>query len=139
MLQEVDRAFGCGADGVAIGGLTADFRLDRDLLFGLPDRYPSKEIVIHRAFDFVVEPQGGSQQLVEWGFARILTRAGPNDGRRRMCCVGRADAGRFGANRDPAGSGIQPENAREILQRLAVVNCTDLYVILAILWAKRRS
>ncbi len=124
MLQEVDRAFGCGADGVAIGGLTADFRLDRDLLSGLPERYPAKEVVIHRAFDFVVEPRAALEQLVEWGFARILTSGGPPTAAEGCVALGALmQAASERIEILPAG-GIQPENAREILQK---TGCRQLH------------
>lgn len=116
MMEEADRAIDLGADGIAIGGLVTGDQLDERFLSSLPSRYPKKEVVIHRAFDHIVDHREAIERLVEWGFTRILTSGGPStalQGADRLSQLNQESSGRIEIL--PAG-GIQPENAAKILR-----------------------
>ncbi len=62
-----------GVDGVVVGALTPDFRIDRPILRQLMDAAGSLSVTFHRAFDCCAEPFEAMEQIIEAGCSRILT------------------------------------------------------------------
>lgn len=77
-LESIHIALGCGADGVVVGALQADNKLDLLTLSAQRIAAAGFQLIMHRAFDFVDEPQLAIDQLIEIGFDRILTSGGPS-------------------------------------------------------------
>ena len=75
-LESIHIALGCGADGVVVGALQSDNKLDLLALSAMRIAAAGFELVMHRAFDFVDDPRLAIDQLIEIGFARILTSGG---------------------------------------------------------------
>lgn len=75
-LESIHIALGCGADGVVVGALQADSKLDLLSLSAMRIAAAGFQLVMHRAFDFVDEPRLAIDQLIEIGFERILTSGG---------------------------------------------------------------
>jgi copper homeostasis protein len=73
MRRDVDLALQHGADGVALGILSADGRVDEDRCRRLLQLAAGREVVFHRAFDVTPEPLEALEQLIELGFRRVLT------------------------------------------------------------------
>ncbi len=65
-----------GAAGVVIGALTDTFDLDIAALEAMKDAAGNMELVFHRAFDFLNNPEGALETLGKMGFSRILTSGG---------------------------------------------------------------
>jgi copper homeostasis protein len=62
-----------GAAGVVIGALTDTFDLDTAALEAMKEAAGHMEIIFHRAFDFVNDPNSAMETLIQMGFSRILT------------------------------------------------------------------
>ena len=75
-LESIHIALGCGADGVVVGALQVDNKLDLVTLNAMRIAAAGFQLVMHRAFDFVDEPRLALDQLIELGFDRILTSGG---------------------------------------------------------------
>lgn len=76
MLAEASDAFTSGADGIAVGGLLGTHELDLGFLHSIRQQHPSKQVVMHRAFDHVHDRDRALTQLIQLGFDRILTSGG---------------------------------------------------------------
>ncbi len=77
-LESIRIALGCGADGVVVGALDDSDSLDLRYLAAMRQASQGFPLVMHRAFDFVTQPQAALEQLIELGFDRILTSGGPS-------------------------------------------------------------
>ncbi|MEQ1828795.1 MAG: copper homeostasis protein CutC [Pirellula sp.] len=124
MLAQCERAVQLGAGGLALGGLKPGKELDYEFLSMAKSLALNAELVVHRAFDSVSNPEHAIHRLIDMGFHRILSSGGP------VSATGGLDQLRLfveWANHRiqilPAG-GVGPENAREILERTA---CTQLH------------
>lgn len=62
-----------GADGMVIGALTPEGRLDRDIIGRLMDAAGGIPITLHRAFDMSRDPMEALEDAVSMGFDTILT------------------------------------------------------------------
>lgn len=115
MVMEATQAIERGADGIAIGGLLHDCQLNLPFLRHAAVSLRKGELVVHRAFDQVPNPESGIETLIELGYQRILTSGGPDH-----AIDGVPSLAKFVLwARDrieilPAG-GIGPHNAIEIL------------------------
>jgi copper homeostasis protein len=80
MLEQARSALAAGADGIAIGACSMDGQLDLEFLEaivqGVRADWPQSQLVMHRAFDALVDCDKGARQLIELGFDRILTSGG---------------------------------------------------------------
>lgn len=72
-LDEAERAFDAGADGLVFGFLRPDRSIDRDLAIALRILAGPRDAVFHRAFDLTPDPFDAIDQLAELGITRILT------------------------------------------------------------------
>lgn len=72
-------AASCGADGVVLGCLTSDGRIDRPALAPLlaRARQAGLKVTFHRAFDVLVEPLQGLTELIDLQVDRVLTSGTP--------------------------------------------------------------
>jgi copper homeostasis protein len=70
---DVDRAIALGAQGIAIGLLDSDGRVDVGRMREVRSQVGDAELVFHRAFDLVSEPFEALEQLIDLGIDRILT------------------------------------------------------------------
>ena len=73
MLEDILISKRAGANGVVIGALTDDFRLELEVMKSLIAAARPLEITFHRAFDVVTEPLSVLEQLLNLGVRRILT------------------------------------------------------------------
>jgi copper homeostasis protein len=122
MKRDIFYAKKFGASGIVIGLLTPE---------GAVDENRTKEIVchakelgmgttFHRAFDMTANPRKALESVIAAGCERILTSGGENkavDGRALIKELVTAAAGRISIM---AGSGINPENARDLIEYTGV-------------------
>lgn len=73
MLGDIDTAKHAGADGVVIGVLDADARVDEARTRELAERARPMSVTYHRAFDMTREPFAALETLIELGIDRVLT------------------------------------------------------------------
>ncbi|MFN7731865.1 MAG: copper homeostasis protein CutC [Pirellula sp.] len=120
MLEQASVALAAGADGIAIGACLAGGRLDGEFLRAVAQavraQRPQSQLVMHRAFDTLLDPDLAVRQLIDLGFDRILTSGGAASavqGVERL----RTLQGRHGDRIEvlPAG-GICSDNAAMILE-----------------------
>ena len=76
MFRDLGRLFASGADGVAEGGLTHTGVIDIALMTELRKYSTNKILVMHRAFDQLLEQSRGLEQLIDIGVDRVLTSGG---------------------------------------------------------------
>lgn len=73
MLADVEQCERLGCDGVVIGMLRPDGRVDGDRCAELIGRAGAMRVTFHRAFDRVADPIASLEQIIELGCSRILT------------------------------------------------------------------
>ncbi|MEM6722702.1 MAG: copper homeostasis protein CutC [Bacteroidota bacterium] len=73
MQRDIEHCKALGVDGVVIGALTRDRRIDTRALNRLITAAQGMGRTFHRAFDFVVDPHLATQQLIDLGVKTILT------------------------------------------------------------------
>jgi copper homeostasis protein len=117
MQRDVDLVLQHGADGIVLGILTADGRVDTDRCRQLVRQAAGRAAVFHRAFDVVPDPFAALEQLIDLGFRRVMTsgqeETAYNGARRIAELIGRA-AGRIEVL--PAG-GINRFTVADVLAR----------------------
>jgi copper homeostasis protein len=73
MLADIAAAERLRADGVVIGALTADGRVDRELVARLIDAARPMTVVFHRAFDLTRDPVEALETLIDLEVDRVLS------------------------------------------------------------------
>lgn len=116
MRLEIEYARMYGADGVVLGVLLADGRVDRKRTAELVACAGSMEVTFHRAVDLTPDPAEAVEEILETGCRRILTsggRATAAEGLTTLCEMVRRAAGRIEIM---AGSGVRADNVRQIME-----------------------
>lgn len=114
MCGEIRRFRDCGANGVVIGALTPDGRLDGEKMLRLMDCAGDLEVTLHRAFDMTRDPYEALETAIRLGCRTILTSGqAPNAlaGKAVLRETFHRAAGRIDIM---AGGGIASGNIREI-------------------------
>lgn len=109
------------AEGVVLGALTTDRRIDSAALARLLAAARPMSITFHRAFDEVAEPLAALNELIRLGVDRVLTSGGAPDafqGRKRLRDLVSRAGGRIVVM---AGGGVRANNAAAILADAGVV------------------
>lgn len=73
MIQDIEMAKKLGVDGVVIGCLTADGKIDMQRNKELMDAAKGMNVTFHRAFDMCKDPFESLEQIILLGCERILT------------------------------------------------------------------
>ena len=73
MITDVEQCAHLGCDGVVIGMLLEDGRVDVDRCAELIAHAGSMQVTFHRAFDRVRDPLTSLEQIIDLGCTRILT------------------------------------------------------------------
>jgi copper homeostasis protein len=115
MLLDIDFCKKKGCAGVVVGALTEYNQLNINVLREMVAVADGMDVVCHRAFDFTENPAESLEILIELGFTRVLT-----SGQKSSAFLGRnliADLIKQAAGRIEImpGSGVNPENVRQIL------------------------
>lgn len=79
MLHDVRLARELGADGVVIGCLTAEGRVDRERCARLVEAAGKLDVTFHRAFDMSRDLPEALEDIVSLGIRRVLTSGGAPD------------------------------------------------------------
>lgn len=117
MRLDIEAARMLGADGVVIGPLTRDARIDVEQLRALKRQSADLPVTFHRAFDLVRDQGEALEVLIREGVSRVLTSGGAQtalDGVETIAkLVGRA-AGQIAVM---AGGGVREETVQELVHR----------------------
>ena len=114
MCTDVEQCGALGCDGVVIGMLLADGRVDAERCAELVRRAGSMEVTFHRAFDRVKDPLAELETVIELGCTRILTsglRPNVDLGKAMLRTLVEAADSRIAIM---AGSGVRSANVVEI-------------------------
>ncbi len=117
---DMDKALELGADGLVLGALTPDGDIDVAALRDLLPQGPA--LTFHRAFDVCRSPFQALEEIEALGFHRILT-SGQAPSAREGVDLLRELQRRAGLIILPGG-GVNPENARSILE---LSGCRELH------------
>lgn len=107
-VADVRAAVEAGVDGVVVGALTPDGRVDAATLAELVAAADGHEVTFHRAVDAVADPLAVLDALAAAGVTRVLTSGGAArsiDGVRRLAAMVEHTAG---AVQVMAGGGVRP-------------------------------
>ncbi len=115
MLDDIATAREAGADGVVIGCLTADGRVDRERCARLLEAAGPLDVTFHRAFDMSRDMGEALEDIIGLGIRRILSSGGQPDvpsGVSQLAALVNQAAGR--ASIMPGG-GVTERNLGEIV------------------------
>jgi len=115
MRRDIVAARGLGADGVVIGVLRRDGRVDEDQTRSLVGVAGDLSVTFHRAFDFTPDPSAAMETLISAGITRVLTSGGALTAREGVTTL--ASLVRRAGDRlvVMAGGGVREENVKEIV------------------------
>lgn len=120
MLHDIRVARDLGADGVVIGCLTAEGRVDRERCERLMDMAAPLDITFHRAFDMTRDRAEALEDLAALGIRRVLTSGGQADvpaGAGEIRALVEQAAGRLSVM---PGGGVTEDNLAEIVRATGV-------------------
>lgn len=120
MRRDVAFARAAGADGVVVGALTADGRVDAAVTRTLLDAARPMAVTFHRAFDVARDQDEALDALLALGVDRVLSAGGAPDARTgapRLAALVRRAGGRLGVL---AGGGIRAEHVAALVAATGV-------------------
>ncbi|PZR24869.1 MAG: copper homeostasis protein CutC [Citrobacter freundii] len=124
MLHDVKLCRELGCDGVVIGMLLADGRIDLPRTTQLVQAAYPLGVTFHRAFDRCVDPFAALEQLIEAGCERILTsgqKPAAPDGVEMIAQLNKTADHRIIIM---PGSGVRVDNVRQLADQ---TGCTELH------------
>jgi len=120
MRLDIDAARMLGADGIVLGALSKDARIDEEQLRPLLDAAGGLPVTFHRAFDLTRDRAESLETLMRLKVARVLTSGGAAsaiEGVEQIATLVRRGGDHI---RIMAGGGIREETVREIVERAGV-------------------
>jgi copper homeostasis protein len=121
MREDIGLAARSGVQGVVLGLLTADGRVDVERTLALVELARPMEVTFHRAIDMTSDVGEALEEVIESGADRVLTSGGEQTavlGCRRIHDMVRAAQGRIGLM---AGGGVRAENVQYIARATGAV------------------
>ncbi len=120
MRLDIEAARMLGADGVVIGALTRDARIDADRVRVLVAAASGLPVTFHRAFDLVREQDRALEVLIQERVTRVLTSGGAPtaiEGAESIRALARRASGQIEVM---AGGGVREETVQELVSRAGV-------------------
>jgi len=114
MCREIEDFRALGANGVVIGALTPDGRLDEEKMGRMMDAAGGMDVTLHRAFDMTRDPLEALERAVSLGCKTILTSGQERDVAAGKATLKKLFAQAAGRVTIMAGCGVKKENIREI-------------------------
>lgn len=125
MLHDIEVARDLGADGVVLGALTPDGRVDRSLTARLIAAAAPLGVTFHRAFDMTREPAEALDALIELGIERLLTSGQEASALEGLELIAELIARAAGRMIVMPGCGITPRN----LDRVLATGAREVHVV----------
>ena len=109
-----------GADGIVIGALTRDARVNVDQLRVLMAQARDLPVTFHRAFDLTRDREEALETLMRCGVQRVLTSGGAASALEGVEAIGGLVRRAAGQITIMAGGGVREETVQEIVHRSKV-------------------
>lgn len=125
MRLDIEAARMLGADGIVVGTLTSDARIDEEQMRALVAAARGLPVTFHRAFDFARDRDEAIETLMRLGVQRVLTSGGAAsaiDGVEAIRALVKRGADQIAVM---AGGGVREETVQEIVHRSGV---TEVHV-----------
>jgi len=120
MCDDLRDAKAMGANGVALGILTAEGHVDVERTGKLVELARPLQVTFHRAFDFAADLDRALEEVIACGAERVLTSGGKADAIQGIQHIGALCEHAAGRIRIMAGGGIRENNVREVVERTGV-------------------
>ena len=120
MRLDIEAARMLGADGVVVGVLTRDAKVDADQLRTLVTAAGGLPVTFHRAFDLTRDRDQALETLMHGGVTRVLTSGGAPSALEGVEAIGRLVTRAAGQIEVMAGGGVREETVQEIVHRSGV-------------------
>lgn len=120
MRLDIEAARMLGADGVVVGVLTNDARVDGERTRRLLDAAAGVPVTFHRAFDHARDLPQALEALMALGVARVLTSGGAPSALEGVATIGALVKRAGGAIAVMAGGSVREEHVQEVVQRSGV-------------------
>ena len=120
MINDIATARGLGADGVVIGALCSDGRIDTSVCRRLIEAAGELTVTFHRAFDVCRSPEQALEELIEMGCDILLTSGCAPSAMEGLEMIRKLKSQAAGRIHILAGSGVTPANAALILESAGV-------------------
>jgi copper homeostasis protein len=118
MQRDADLLLAQGAAGLAFGILRGDRTIDVDRTRALVRQIsPSREAVVHRAFDLTTDPLAALESLIDCGVTRILTSGQKPTAVAGADLIGQLIERAGGRIEILPGAGVTPDNAAALIAR----------------------
>uniref|UniRef100_A0A8C4EMM1 Copper homeostasis protein cutC homolog n=1 Tax=Dicentrarchus labrax TaxID=13489 RepID=A0A8C4EMM1_DICLA len=116
MRKDIELMKSHGADGLVLGALTEDGRVDAELCMELLAAARPLPVTFHRAFDMVHDPAVALETLVSLGFQRVLTSGCDSTALEGLPLIKRLIDQAKGRISIMPGGGITERNLQRILE-----------------------
>jgi copper homeostasis protein len=120
MRLDIEAARMLGADGIAVGVLTRDARIDVDQLRALMTHAAGLPVTFHRAFDLVRDQAEALEALMRERVARVLTSGGSQTALEGVESIAKLVSRAAGQIAVMAGGGVREETVQEVVHRSMV-------------------
>lgn len=117
MLYDIEMARSLGVDGIVVGCLTAEGRVDKQLMRRFMEAADGLPVTFHRAFDMCRDRQAALEDIIELGCSRLLTSGGAATAMKGVDEIARLVAQAGDRLSIMPGCGILPANISEIALR----------------------
>lgn len=112
--REIRQFVEAGADGIVIGFLKTDGRLDRKRMRECIDLAKGRHVTLHRAFDVCRDPYEALEQAVELQVNTILTSGQEKDCMTGISCLKALTEAAGNSISIMAGSGVSPDRMKRL-------------------------
>ena len=117
MKRDVEHCKRTRIDGVVLGMLDADGRVDKPRCREIVRLAAPLHATFHRAFDMARDPMEALEDIIDCGFGRILTSGQERTAREGASLIARLIENAAGRIVVMPGCGIHEDNLRDILER----------------------
>lgn len=116
MLHDIQLCAHMGFDGVVVGALTPEGHIDMPACRAFREAAGQMSLTFHRAFDECSNPQQSLEDIILLGYHRILTSGQAPKAQEALPLLRALVEQAAGRIIIMPGSGVSPDNARQILQ-----------------------
>lgn len=120
MRDDIRDAKTIGANGVALGLLSADGHVDVERTRCLVQMAQPLQVTFHRAFDYTADMERALEDVIAAGATRVLTSGGESDAIHGMGRIGQLHEQAGDRIRIMAGGGIRERNVRKLVEKTGI-------------------
>lgn len=120
MVADIEMAQKIGVDGIVVGCLTTDGKVDKDACQRLLQHAEGLSTTFHRAFDRTADPEQALEDIIALGFDRLLTSGQQPTAAEGVALLRRLHTQADGRIAIMAGAGVNEWNIAEIQQTTGI-------------------